>query len=159
MNPTNPDDSRPRPASRPIVFSSVTGPTAPDMDQARAEGIKRHEKELADAERLTTQARSGTAPLPPASKSEPRQVERGEYFVEFDWRGETATYFEHDRSVVMSCTFWGGPKGNVAHMFASWEYRDGHRAPMSIDERKDVLRRVVERASQLHGITLEPIGD
>ena len=160
MKPTDPDNSGARPASRPIVFSSVSGPTAPDMEQARADGIRRHEQELADAERLTAQARAGSAPPPsPAGNDRPRQVGHGEHFVEFDWRGETATYFEHDRAVAMSCTYWGGPKGSVAHTFAAWEYRDGHREPMSNDERAEVLSRVVERAFRVHGITLEVSGE
>ena len=93
-----------------------------------------------------------------ADRQGPAKID-GEFRVEFEWRGETATYFERDRSVMLSCIYWGGPKGSVAHMFGAWEYADGRREPMTSGERLEVLRRVAERSASNHGIRLEIEGE
>jgi hypothetical protein len=81
------------------------------------------------------------------------------YRVEFDWRGETAYYVEPGRRVMMSCAYWGGPKGSVSHFFGHWEFPDNRREPLTVEEREQVLARVVERAAKVHGITLEISGE
>ncbi len=82
-----------------------------------------------------------------------------DFRVEFDWRGETAFYIEHERRATLSCIYWGGPRGSVAHQYAVWELDDDRREPMTPDDRALVLARVAARAEQNHGITLEVTGE
>lgn len=126
------------------------------MEQLRAEGVRRHEEELARTEQLAAQARAGSASeRKPIEQNGQPAVGPGQHLVEFDWRGETATYFEQVRLVTLSCAYWGGPTGTVTHLFGVWEYPDGRREPLTDPERAEVLHAVVERAASVHGITLE----
>jgi hypothetical protein len=129
------------------------------MDAVIEDGRRRHEKELIQAQQLVEQARSGTVPEWPGTLEPPLVAPPpGEFRVEFHWRGETATYVEHDRRAQVSCAWWGGPKGSVAHQYGVWESDDGVRAPMTAAERVMVLERVIERAASHHGVRLEPEG-
>jgi len=129
------------------------------MDAAIEDGRHRHEEDLARATRLVEQARSGAAlEWPAALEPSPAAPPPGEFRVEFHWRGETATYVEHDRRAQLSCAWWGGLTGSVAHRYGVWESDDGGRAPMTAEERIMVLERVSERAAALHGVRLEPEG-
>ena len=58
-----------------------------------------------------------------------------EYYVAYDWRGETAYYVEPDRRVWLSCIYWGGPIGNVSHIHGVWEFADERREPLSAEAR------------------------
>lgn len=138
----------------------VTGPPIPDMAGRVEESLRRHEAELAKAERLVAQARAGSAPeivqrpVEPASPPAP-----GDYRIEFDWRGETAFCVEHDRRVRLACCYWGGPKGNVSHIDSMWDYADGRREDLTTDERALVLQRVIDEARKRESIRLEVEGD
>ena len=93
-----------------------------------------------------------------ASKPEPRipaPRAPGSHRVDFDWRGETAYYVEHDRRVWLSCIYWGGPKGSVSHIHGVWEYDDGRRERLTKDERAAVLQVVNDQAKAHENITLE----
>ena len=79
----------------------------------------------------------------------------GDSHVEFDWRGETAFYVEHDRRVRLECIYWGGPAGSVSHIDGVWEYDDGRRELLTSDERARALQRVIEQAKKRENITLE----
>ena len=153
---TTPDDPEERSTARPVVFQSVGGPPAPDMEKVRERGLAQHEKDVRRASELMAQDQSGGLPL---RKAEPLAkwpvVEPGEYVVWFDWRGETATYYEHDRAATLTSVYWGGPKGSVSHQFGVWEYPDGRRVAMTAEERRTVLARVAEQARSAHGIELE----
>lgn len=132
----------------------------PDMDAVRSESLQRHEDELARAKRLGAQAPAGTGLSPAAHRENVRpEPGAGEYLVDFDWRGETANYVEYNRRVTLSCAYWGGPKGSVAHLYGVWEYAHDRREPLTAAERKTVLARVIERAAQFHGITLAISGE
>ena len=74
--------------------------------------------------------------------------------VEFDWRGETAFYVEHDRRVRLSCIYWGGPRGSVSHLSGFWEYTDGRSERLTPQERGAVLRAVINSAKARERITL-----
>ena len=130
------------------------------MEKARERGLAQHEKDVRRAIELTTQARNGSPPpreaAPPAAWP---VVERGEYVVRFDWRGETATYYEHDRAATLTAIYWGGPKGSVSPCFRAWDYPDGRRVTMTAEEQRAVLARVAERARSEHGIELEIRGE
>jgi hypothetical protein len=120
------------------------------------EGRRRHEAELAAAERLAWQARTGSAPgFPPPVVAAPRRLEPGEFIVDTEWRGETAWYVESDRRVRLSCYYWGGPLGRVSHIDGRWEYGDGRTALLSADERAMVLQRTIERVRRDQGIVLQ----
>jgi hypothetical protein len=150
------DDSEERSTARPIVFASVGGPPAPDMEKVRERGLAQHEKDVRRATELTAQDQSGG--LPPRKAEEPEKrpiVEPGEYVVRFDWRGETATYYEHDRAATLTAIYWGGMKGSVSPYFRAWEYPDGRRAAMTAEEQRAVLARVAEYARSAHGLELE----
>jgi len=82
----------------------------------------------------------------------------GSYRVEVDWRGETAYYIEEGRRVWVTCLYWGGPAGRVAHIHAVWEYDDGRREPLTVDEREEILRRVIDYVRIHHHIPLEVEG-
>jgi hypothetical protein len=138
---------------KPLVLNPVSGPQPPDMSALVEEGRKRHEAELASAQKVAREARAGSAP----KASEPPPIEPpapGEIRIEFDWRGETAYYVEHDRRVRLECIYWGGPIGHLAHTDGHWQYRDGGRMPLTDIERESVLERVVVRAREGHNITL-----
>ena len=119
------------------------------------ESRRRHEAELAAAERLVAQARAG-APVPSASRPAAPlpPPEPGHFRIEIDWRGETADCVEHDRRVRLECLYWGGRAGRVWLRDALWEYGDGRREPLLPDERALALRRVVEHAREFHHIAL-----
>ena len=149
-------DVKPEPRQPPkLVLQPLGGPAAPDMSALVEEGRRRHEEELAKAKRLVEQARSGAAPDFPERVTEPLPPpEAGTHRVEFDWRGETAYYVEHDRRVTLSCSYWGGPKGNVSHIHGVWEFSDGRRERLTPGERSAVLRAVADHAKARENITL-----
>lgn len=160
MTPSDSNGTPPDPKQRPIVLTPITGPSMPDMDALRSESLRRHEEELARAERLVAQARAGTGPSPAEHRENARpEPGAGEYLVDFDWRGETASYVEQNRRVTLSCAYWGGPKGSVSHMYGVWEHAHDRREPLTAAERKTVLARVIDRAAQFHGITLAISGE
>jgi hypothetical protein len=134
----------------------LTGPPIPDMTARIAESLKRHEAELAAAEKLVAQARSGSVPTLPERTVEPLPPPApGEYRIEIDWRGESAYFVEHDRRVWLECIYWGGPHGSVSHIHGVWEYADGRRERLTAEERAHVLQRVIEYARTHHDIKLE----
>ena len=138
-----------------LVLHPLTGPPAPDMTARIEESLRRHEAELAKAQRRVEQARSGSAPETPARVAEPAPVPApGAHRVEFDWRGETAFYVEHDRRVRLSCAYWGGPKGGVSHLSGFWDYTDGRSERLTPQERGAVLRAVINSAKARENITL-----
>ena len=146
-------------ALRPVRLNPLPGPPIPDNPAAIEEGRRRHEAELATAQRLVAQARAGgppsiaprpTEPLPPPVP--------GQFRVEIDWRGEIADVVEHDRRVRLDCSYWGGPAGSVAHAGGVWEYTDGRREPLTADERALALRRVIDHARARDGIALRITG-
>jgi hypothetical protein len=142
------------------VLSPVTGPPVPDMTAQVEESRRRHEAELAKAERLVAQARSGAPPEFAERKTEPSPPPApGDHRIEFDWRGETAYYVEHDRRVTLSCIYWGGPTGTVSHIHGVWEYADGRREHLTGPERATVLRRVIDAAKKRENIRLQLEGD
>lgn len=143
----------------PLILHPITGPAAPDMSRLVEESRRRHEEDLAKAERLVAQARSGSIDLPQRI-TEPLPLPLpGEYRLEMDWRGETAIYVEHDRRVRMECFYWGGPKGSVSHTHGMWEYTDGRSEPLTPAERTLTLERVIEHARRHEDITLEIGGE
>lgn len=79
--------------------------------------------------------------------------------VEVDWRGETAYYIEAERRVWLTCIYWGGRAGRVAHIHAVWEYDDGRRESLTADERREILERVIDYVRAHHHIPLEVEGD
>jgi hypothetical protein len=79
----------------------------------------------------------------------------GTHRVEFDWRGETAYYVEHDRRVWLACMYWGGPKGSVSHIHGVREYGDGRREYLTPEERAAILQVVIDTAKTREGIALE----
>jgi hypothetical protein len=124
------------------------------------ESLRRHEAELAKAQRLVEQARTGSPPETPTPVTEPAPPPApGAHRIEIDWRGETAYYVEHDRRVRVACMYWGGPKGGVSHIDAMWDYTDGRRERLTPDERAAVLRRIVEYARTHDDITLAIEGE
>ncbi len=138
----------------------VTGPPVPDMTRQVEDSLRRHEAELAKAERLVTQARSGARPeVAPRDTAAPAPPAPGDFRIEFDWRGESAYCVEHDRRVWLSCSYWGGPSGTVSHVHGVWEYADGRREPLTTDERAAVLQRVVDAARKRDDISLEIEGN
>ncbi len=148
------------PASNPpLIISPLPGPPAPDVTAQVEEGRRRHEAELAAAERLVAQARAG-APVPSAARPAvpPASPAPGHFRIVIDWRGETADCLEHDRRVRLECFYWGGRAGRVSLRDATWEHDDGRRAPLTPDERALVLRRVVEHAREFHHIALRTDG-
>ncbi len=122
------------------TLTPLTGPPIVDMTARIEESRRRHEAELAAAQKLVAEARAGTAPTPP------KQI---------DGRGEAASYVEHDRRVWLECIYWGGPAGSVAHVSGVWEYTDGRRKHLTTEERALVLRRVIEHAKKHDDIKLE----
>jgi len=152
---TTPDANDPDEPStgRPIVFGSVSGPAPPDMDKVRERAHAQCEEDVRRAE----DARPPSAGLAPRKVEPPEwpTLKPGEFLVRFDWRGETATYYEHDRSTTVAAIYWGGPKGSVSHHHRAWAYRDGRRMPMTAEEGKTVLARVAQRARIQHGFELE----
>ncbi len=154
-----PNETPERPLPWPVAPGQLEGPPVPDLEAAVAEGRRRHEDEVARAERLVAQARAGSAPeAVPQAEAVAAAPAPGEYRVEFHWRGETAIYVEHDRRVHLSCAWWGGPTGSVGHLYGVWESAGGIREPMTGEERLMVLGRVIDHAARHHGITLEPEG-
>ena len=138
-----------------MILDAVTGPPVPDTSAAVEESRRRHDAELATAQRLVAQARAGAPPLlqvPPATPARP--PDPGEFRIEIDWRGETAFCVEHERRVRLACYYWGGPAGSVAHEDGVWEYTDGRREALTPDERALVLRRVIEHARVREDIAL-----
>jgi hypothetical protein len=125
------------------------------MSRLVEEGRRRHEEELANAQRLVEQARSGSIDLPQETTPPLPLPLPGEYRLEMDWRGETAIYVEHDRRVRMECFYWGGPKGTVSHTHGMWDYTDGRSEPLTPAERAMTLARVIEHARRHEDITLE----
>jgi hypothetical protein len=159
-SPNDQGESAKSPRPRPIVLRPVTGPPVPDMTARIEDSLRRHEAELAKAERLVAQARAGTPPTYPERPTEPSPPPApGDYRIEFDWRGETAHCVEHDRRVRIACFYWGGPKGSVSHVDGVWEYTDGRRERLSPEERTSVLQRVVDQARKRENIRLEIEGD
>jgi len=120
------------------------------------ESRRRHGAELAATQQLVAQARAGS-PVPSAARpvAPVPAPAPGSFRIDFDWRGETAHFVEHDRRVQMECFYWGGPVGRVSLRDAVWEYDDGRREPLTPEERALVLRRVIERARELHHIALK----
>lgn len=156
MTTSDSDDSENPSTTRPIVFASVAGPPAPDMERARERGLAQHEKDVRRAAELAAPDLGGGLPQRQTEPSEKRPaVEPGKYVVWFDWRGETATYFEHDRAATVTAIYWGGPKGSVSHRYGVWEYPDGRRVTMTPEERRTVLTRVAQQSRIGHGIELE----
>ena len=148
------------PQPKRVVLQPLSGPPVPDMTAQVEESRTRHEAELAKAERLVAQARSGAAPEFPERKVEPTPPPPpGDHRIEFDWRGETAYYIEHDRRVTLSCMYWGGPTGSLSHIHGVWEYTDGRREHLTGPERATVLRRVIDAAKKRENIRLELEGD
>jgi len=82
----------------------------------------------------------------------------GDYAVDFDWRGEMATYREPGRSASLFCAWHGGPVGHVSHIAGYWEFPDRASKPMSADDRAVVLHRVVREARRQQGFILVPDG-
>jgi hypothetical protein len=159
-SPPNAKQEPTPPQPKRVVLQSVTGPPVPDMKAQVEESRRRHEADLAKAERLVAQARSGAPPEFQEPKSEPTPPPApGEYRIEFDWRGETAYYVEHDRRVRLSCIYWGGPTGRLSHIHGAWEYPDGRREHLTGTERATVLRRVIDAAKKRENIRLELDGD
>ena len=155
----NANPERPVRMPPPLVLHAITGPTPPDMSRQVEESRRRHEEQIAKAERLVAQARSGSIDLPQRT-TEPRPLPLpGEYRLEMDWRGETAIYVEHDRRVRMECFYWGGPNGSVSHIHGMWEYTDGRSEPLTPAERALTLERVIEYARRHEDITLESSGE
>jgi hypothetical protein len=150
------DDETPAPRAPPeLVLQPITGPPVVDMTARIEESLRRHEEELATAQRLVEQARSGSAPERPAPITEPAPPPApGTHRVEFDWRGETAFYVEHDRRVRLSCIYWGGPKGSVSHISGCWEYTDGRAERLTPQERGAVLRAIINSAKAREAIRL-----
>ena len=149
--PPKPESEKP-----PIVLTPVTGPPIPDLSARIEESRRRHETELAAAQKLVAEARAGSPPTVPERSQEPPALpEPGAFRVEFDWRGETAHYVEHDRRVRLECMYWGGPAGSVSHIDGVWEYSDGRRESLTSEERTTVLHRVIEHAKKYHDITVE----
>jgi len=142
-------------APPPLILAPLTGPPIPDMAPAIEESRRRHEVELATAQRLVAQARAGAGPIAPPRPGEPTSPPApGQFRIEIDWRGETAHVVEHDRRVRLECFYWGGPAGGVSHIDGVWEYADGRREPLTPDERAVVLRRVVDHARTREDIAL-----
>jgi hypothetical protein len=151
----NAEPARPQREPPKLVLHPITGPPTPDMTDRIAESLRRHEAELATAQRLVEQARAGSAPESPARAEESSTPPApGRHRIEFDWRGETAYYHEHDRRVTLTCVYWGGPKGSVSHIHGVWEYADGRRVRLTIDERANVLHAIVAAAKEREDITL-----
>ena len=151
-----PNGEKPAPRTPPrLVLHPITGPPIVDMTARIEESRRRHEEELAKAQRLVEQARSGSAPDVPQRVTEPAPPPApGTHRVEFDWRGETAFYVEHDRRVRLSCMYWGGPKGSVSHISGFWEYADGRTERLTPQERGAVLRAIINCAKARENITL-----
>ena len=61
---------------------------------------------------------------------------------------------EHDRRVRLCCSYWRGPAGSVSHADGVWEYADGRREALTLDERARVLHRVIEHARTREDIAL-----
>lgn len=75
-----------------------------------------------------------------------------DYTVRVDYRGETLTYCEQNRSADMICTFGGHPR-ILLRTLSSWYYPVGRRSViMSAEEKETVLKRIVEYCREHHGI-------
>jgi hypothetical protein len=146
-------------APQPVRLNPLSGPPVPDNAAAVEEGRRRHEADLATAQRLVAQARAGAPPGIAPRPAEPLPPPApGQFRIEIDWRGETAEVVEHDRCVRLECSYWGGPAGSVSHAGGIWEYTDGRREPLTTDERALVLRRVIDHALARDGIALRITG-
>jgi hypothetical protein len=77
-----------------------------------------------------------------------------DFTVELDWRDESAYYIESDRRVRLYASYWGGDTGHLEHIHAIWEYTDGRQVPLTLEERGDVLRRLMFYIKQLEGFPM-----
>lgn len=126
------------------------------MEKVRERGLAQQEQDVRRAAEVVAPNLSSGLPQREAESTDAWPVvEPGGYVVRFDWRGETATYYEHDRAATVTAIHWGGPKGSVSPFFRAWEYPDGRRVAMTAEERRVVLTRVAERARSEHGIELD----
>lgn len=76
-----------------------------------------------------------------------------DYTVRVDYRGETLTYCEQNRSADMICTFGGHPR-ILLRTLSSWYYPVGRRsAIMSAEEKEIILKRIVDYCRTHHNMT------
>src|SRR6185436_8518300 len=75
------------------------------------------------------------------------------YTVQVDYRGETLTYCEQNRSANVICTF-GGHSRILLRTLSSWYYPVGRRsAKMSAEEKEVILKRIIDYCRQHHRMT------
>ncbi|HWE97765.1 MAG TPA: hypothetical protein VG269_27665 [Tepidisphaeraceae bacterium] len=79
------------------------------------------------------------------------------YSIETEFRGETLHYIEPARRVSMTWTWTDGYR-IYASSISSWDHADGTSTPVTDDERKQIIDRVITyaRVHQHAKLIVEP---
>jgi hypothetical protein len=87
------------------------------------------------------------------SSSDPH-VFTDKFDVDSDFRGETLTYIESGRRAQMMWT-WNSSYTVYGDTLDSWLDADGSRTPLTDEERKTILERVVKYAQDVQHVKMK----
>jgi hypothetical protein len=77
-----------------------------------------------------------------------------DFQIEVDFRGETLTYIEGNQRTRMIWT-WSNRYTVYSDSIEPWINADGSRTPLSEEERKAVLERVVKYAEEVQHVKMK----
>jgi hypothetical protein len=87
------------------------------------------------------------------SSSDPH-VFTDKFEIDSDFRGETLTYTECGRRAQMTWT-WNNSYTVYSDTLDSWLNADGSRTPLTDEERKTILERVVKYAQDVQHVKMK----
>ena len=135
-----------------------------DADKAWAEHIAQlRAREVAERLGITVEevrARWDAENAPRQSPTPPAEAPllAAEFTIESEMRGETIHYIEPTRRTSMQFFWTQGYEIHADTITSWWHPADRRSTPVTPAEREQVVRRVVEWARRVQGVTLNVIG-